>query len=123
MSKNYLTYPFKTMRITQSYNGSTSHYNHMTGKPCDYSLDEGGNDAGRDWILCPCDEMKIVKIAGYKNGKTNTVWLTSTSKVVTPCGVEDIVTMQCIHPNDDDLAKMFIKEFTGEPLIVGSYEE
>ena len=48
----YLTYPFKTMRITQSYTGTTSHLPHTTGSPKDYPLDEGGKDGGRDPILC-----------------------------------------------------------------------
>lgn len=30
MGKNYLIYPCKTMRITQSYTGTTSHKPHMT---------------------------------------------------------------------------------------------
>ena len=44
---NYLTYPAQTMRITQSYDGTTSHLPHMTGSPKEYALDEGGRDGGR----------------------------------------------------------------------------
>ena len=40
----YLTYPFKTMTITQSYTGSTSHYPHTKGNYRDYPVDEGGKD-------------------------------------------------------------------------------
>lgn len=44
----YLTYPFKMMRITQSYTRTTSHLPHTTGSPKDYPLDESGKDGGRD---------------------------------------------------------------------------
>ena len=104
---NYLTYPCKVMRITQRYDGGTSHRAHMTGKPHDYSLDDGCTDGGRDWIYCGCDALKVVRITGTKNSKkTNTIWLTST----TPCdlanGMRSVVTQQFIHPNDDDLLKI-----------------
>ena len=35
----YLTYPFKTMTIMQSYIGSYSHSPHVTGNPKDYPID------------------------------------------------------------------------------------
>ena len=58
---NYLTYPCKNMRITQSYKGKTSHYPHTVGKPKDYPIDEGGKDTGKDTIYCPCDEKKEMR--------------------------------------------------------------
>lgn len=104
---NYLTYPCTIMRITQRYDGKTSHLRHMTGSPKDYSLDEGCTDGGRDWIYCPCDELKVIRITGTKNNKkTNSIWLTSTSKVNLANGKSDIVTLQFVHPNDDDLLKI-----------------
>lgn len=106
MSKNYLTYPCKTMRITQSYDGKVSHIKHLNGKPKDYSIDEGGKDGGRDSMYCPCDEMVLSKIRGVGADGTNTIWLTSTKPVVCPDGYEGIVTLQAIHPNDDDLKKL-----------------
>lgn len=102
---NYLTYPFKTMRITQNYSGSTSHAPHSTGNPKDFPLDEGGADGGRDWMCCPCDEMKVVKVYGVGGGGANTIWLTSTKKVIFANGTSDYVTIMCIHPEDEDLRK------------------
>ncbi len=106
MSKNYLTYPCKTMRITQSYDGKTSHIKHLNGKPKDYSIDEGGKDGGRDSLYCPCDEMVLSKMRGVGADGTNTIWLTSLKPVVCPNGYEGTVTLQAIHPNDDDLKKL-----------------
>lgn len=103
---NFLIYPFKTMRITQSYTGTVSHLPHTTGNPKDYPLDEGAEDGGRSWCYCPCDEMKVVKIYGVGNRGTNTIWLESTSKVVFADLSEDYATIMCIHPNDDDLKKL-----------------
>lgn len=104
---NYLTYPCKVMRITQRYDGGTSHRAHMTGKPHDYSLDDGCTDGGRDWIYCGCDALKVVRITGTKNSKkTNTIWLTSTRACDLANGMHSVATLQFIHPNDDDLLKI-----------------
>lgn len=103
--KNYLTYPVKTMNITQGYAGSYSHAPHINGSPADYPIDEAGADGGRDWFYCPCDEMKIANIYGVNKAGTNTIWIESTSKVVMPYG-EDFVTILVTHPNDDDLSKL-----------------
>ncbi|MBP5710562.1 MAG: SH3 domain-containing protein [Bacteroidales bacterium] len=103
---NYLTYPFKTMRITQRYDGETSHKPHMTGTPKEYALDEGGKDTGRDWCYCPCDEMKVVKLTGVGAKGTNALYLTSSTKCCLADGRESIVTLQLVHPNDDDLKKL-----------------
>ena len=104
---NYLTYPCKVMRITQRYDGRISHKAHMTGKPGDYSLDEGIKDGGRDWVYCGCDALKVVRITGTRNNKrTNTMWLTSTTPVDLANGKQTVATLQFIHPNDDDLLKI-----------------
>lgn len=104
---NYLTYPCKVVRITQRYDGQTSHLRHMTGNPKDYSLDEGCTDGGRDWIYCSCDALKVIRITGTRNSKrTNAIWLTSTSEVDLANGKKSIVTLQFVHPNDDDLLKI-----------------
>ena len=104
--KNYLTYPCKVMRITQTYTGTTSHLPHTTGSPKDYPWDEGCSGTGRDYCYCPCDEMKVKRIYGVGNGGTNTIWLESTSEVLFADGTEDYVTMLITHPNDDDLKKI-----------------
>lgn len=103
---NFLIYPFKVMRITQSYTGTTSHLPHTTGTPKDYPLDEGDKDTGRSPMYCPCDEMKVVRIVGVGNNLTNGIWLTSTKKVVFADLSEDYVTILVYHPNDDDLKKI-----------------
>ena len=100
---NYLTYPMKTMRITQNYNGKTSHYPHAAGHPKDYPVDEGGKDTGKDKIYCPCDKMKVRRIYGVGTGGTNTLWLESCEKVTFADGTTDYFTMMITHPNDADL--------------------
>lgn len=108
MNNNYMIYPMKTMKITQNYLGKTSHLPHTTGNPKDYPIDDGGKDSGRDAIYCPCDEMKVTNIKGYRNPKvTNTIWLVSTTKVITPT-FEDICFMTLTHENDSDLQKIKI---------------
>ena len=106
MTKNYLIYPCKVMRITQSYTGTTSHLPHTTGRPKDYPVDEGCSDTGRDWCYCPCDEMIIKRIYGVGTKGTNTLWLESTKKVVFADGTKDFFTMLITHPDDDDLKKL-----------------
>ena len=106
MAKNYLTYPCKTMRITQSYTGTTSHLPHTTGSPSDYPWDEGCADTARDYCYCPCNEMIVKRIYGVGNSGSNTIWLESTSEVYFADGTKDFFTMLITHPNDDDLKKI-----------------
>lgn len=105
MNKNYLVYPTKNLKITQSYKGTYSHSGNYNGKPCDYPIDEAGADSSREYFYCPCDGMKIKHIYGVGGRGTNTIWLESTSKVTMPCGT-DYVTIMVIHPMDDDLSKL-----------------
>lgn len=104
--KNYLVYPCEIMRITQNYNGKTSHYPHTVGYPKDYPIDEGCSDSGRSWLLCPCDKMQVKRIYGVGSRGVNTIWLQSTSKVYFADGTSDYVTMLITHPEDDDLRKL-----------------
>lgn len=106
MNKNYLIYPCKILRITQNYNGRTSHYPHTTGNIKDYPFDEACKDSSRDYMYCPCDQMVVKKIYGVGNRGTNTIWLESSSKVYFADGTSDYFTMMVIHPNDDDLKKL-----------------
>ena len=105
----YLTYPFKTMTITQSYTGTVSHLPHTTGWPKDYPIDEAGKDTGRDPFYAPC-KLKVVKIYGVGNRGTNTLWLQSTEKVILANGKTDYVTIMLIHANDSDLRRLYIGE-------------
>lgn len=102
---NYLTYPFKTMRITQSYTGITSHYPHMTGTPKDFPIDEGGKDGGRDPVYAPCD-LVVKRVYGVGNRGVNTVWLESVSPVKFANGKTDYVTLMLTHPNDSDVKRL-----------------
>lgn len=102
----YLKYPCKTMNITQSYLGNYSHAPNVNGNPKDYPIDEAGKDTGRDYFYAPCD-MKIARIYGVKSKGTNTIWLESLEKVMTPSGIYKI-TIMVMHPEDDDLLKLKI---------------
>ena len=102
---NYLTYPFKTMRITQSYTGTTSHYPHMTGSPKDFPIDEGGKDGGRDPVYATCD-LVVKRVYGVGNSGVNTVWLESVSPVKMANGKTDYVTLMLTHPNDSDVKRL-----------------
>lgn len=103
---NYLTYPTKTMKITQDYINNFSHGPHSKGSPKDYPWDEAGGDGGREYFYCPCDKMKIIRIFGVGASGTNTIWLESTSKVSFADGTQDYFTLLVVHPNDDDLRKL-----------------
>ena len=100
----YLTYPFKTMRITQTYNGTTSHKPHTTGNLKDFPIDEGGKDGGRDPMYAPCD-LIVKRIYGVGTGGTNTVWFESVNKVITPVAT-DYICGQATHSNDSDLKRL-----------------
>lgn len=96
---NYLTYPCKTMRISQTHSGTTSHSNHTIDRP----WDEGCTDSGRDWMYCPCNEMMVKKISGLGDGYTNTIFLESTSLVLFADNSIDYLSMQVTHSEDEDL--------------------
>ncbi len=104
--KNYLIYPCKVMRITQSYDGSVSHKPHTLGTPKDYPIDEACRDSGREGLYCPCDEMKLIIKYGQGNGGTNTLFLQSTKKVLFADGTSNYFSMQVTHPNDSDMKKL-----------------
>ena len=115
---NYLTYPMKTMRITQNYKGKTSHYPHTVGTPKDYPIDEGGKDTGRDGFYCPCDEMKIVRLYGAGSSGTNTIWIESATKVSFADGSRDYACGLITHPNDEDFKSLYVgRKFKRGDLI------
>lgn len=105
---NYLAYPFAHMRITQGYNGTTSHKPHTTAKDFkDYPLDDGGKDTSNsEWFICPCNELEVKRIYGVGNKGTNTIWFESTSKVFFANGKVDYCVIMVIHPSDSDLKKI-----------------
>lgn len=118
MAKNYLTYPCKTMRITQNYYGTVSHAPNSNGSPKDYPWDEGCSDQGRDWLYCPCDTMEVKRIYGVGGAGTNTIWLQSRAKVDLADGTKDFVTLLVTHPDDDDLSKLKVGQifYRGEKI-------
>ncbi len=106
MSKNYAIYPCKTLRITQTYSGTTSHKPNMTGNPKDYPWDEGCSGTDRDYCYCPCDEMVVKRVYGVGTSGINTIWLESTSKVDFADGTKNYLVMLITHPDDSDLKKI-----------------
>lgn len=112
----YLTYPFRVMRITQTYNGSVSHRQHTTGNPKDYPIDEGGKDGGRDAMYAPCD-LTVKRIYGVGTGGTNTLWLESVNEVITPSGTA-FIAMQITHPNDSDLRRLKVGQTISKGEII-----
>lgn len=106
MDKNYLTYPTQTMNITQSYGEAYSHADYSTGVPASYPWDEACSGSGKDWFLCPCDEMKLVRIYGVGTSGTNTIFLESTDKVIFADGTENYVSLLVMHPDDADLRRL-----------------
>ncbi len=96
---NYLIYPLKIMNLTQGYE---AHGSHSKGNIKDYPIDDNGGSAKKDaYFYCPCDEMVIKKIYGVGQKAGNTLWLESTSPVITPT-FEDYVTIMVVHPNDSE---------------------
>ena len=110
-----LIYPFRVMRITQRYDGKTSHLPHTTGSPRDYPIDEGGADGGRDSCYAVTDWI-VRRIWGVGTGGVNTLWVESAGKVRLADGTTDYVTMQLTHGNDDDLRALRV----GQRLKRGS---
>lgn len=99
---NYLIYPLKVMNITQSYYDSYSHLKHTKGNLKDYPIDDscGVNEYG--YFYCSCDEMIVKKVYGVGINASNTIWLESTTPVITPT-FTDYVTIMVVHPNDNNL--------------------
>lgn len=108
MGKNYLTYPCRTMNITQGYSDNFSHYPHTVGSVRDYPWDEACENKSRSAMHCPCDEIKIKRIYGVGSGGTNTLWLESTSRVLFADGTEDYFTMLVTHPDDSDIKNLYV---------------
>lgn len=99
---NYLIYPLKTMNITQSYHDNYTHLRHTQGNLKDYPIDDACGSNDQAYFYCPCDEMIVKKIYGVGLKASNTVWLESTTPVVTPL-FTDYITMMIVHMEDKDL--------------------
>lgn len=117
--KNF-TFGMKNMRITQSYNGTTSHKFHWYNSKnyADYPIDIAGKDGNREPYYATVD-MKVTAIKGIGNVTTNTIWLVATEKCNTPSGIMTPFIM-LTHWNDSD---RYIKNLkvgsvvkTGQPI-------
>ncbi len=103
MNKFY--FGMETMRVTQNYNGSASHYNHSHGTPADYPIDCAGVDGKQSAYFVPVD-MRVVAIRGVGNYATNTIWLETVEAVETPT-FTDIVWLTLTHWNDGSITAKF----------------
>lgn len=120
MEKNYFTYPSKVMNITQAYTGNYSHHTHTVGTPKDYPIDEAGDPNEKiSAMYCNCDELEIVAIRGVENPNvTNTVWLYSTSPVVTPT-FTDHAFITFTHSDDEEVSKLSVgQKFKRGDIII-----
>lgn len=106
----YFTFGMKCLRITQNYNGTTSHKSHWykSKNYADYPIDCAGKDGGQDAYYAPCD-MKVNAIRTEKQGYANTIWLETLNKVMTPSG-EHKVFIMLTHWNNNDEYIRNIKE-------------
>lgn len=98
----YFTFGMRELRVTQNYNGITSHRPHWykSRNYADYPIDVAGKDGNKDTYYATVD-MKVVAIKGIGNGMTNTIWLVATEKCMTPSG-EMTPFIALTHWNDSD---------------------
>lgn len=104
---NSLVYPFKTIRITQGYNDGNHVPYHSNANYKNYPLDEAGLNGGRDYFICPCDHMRVVKLYGNQNIGYH-VWLESTEEVDFADGTRDFCSIFAVHLNQDDYYNLHI---------------
>ena len=110
-------YPFRVMRITQRYDGKTSHLLHTTGTPSDYPIDEAGANGGRDPVFAPCD-VTVRRIWGVGTTGVNTLWVESRKKVRLANGKTAVVTLQLTHPNDSDLQRLKVGQTVNKGSVL-----
>lgn len=105
----YFTFGQETMRITQNYNGTTSHKKHWYNSKnyADYPIDIAGAGSNRSAYFATVD-MKVVAIKGKGNSMTNTIWLETVNKVLTPSGAMKVF-IALTHWNDNDSAVAKLK--------------
>lgn len=104
---NYLTYPLKVMNITQGYNDNYTHKRHSDGNLKDYPIDDACGSGNNSYFYCPCDEMVVKKVYGVGLRASNTIWLESTTPVITPT-FTDYITIMIVHPEDKDLKNVYV---------------
>lgn len=102
-----LIYPLKNMRITQGYNGSTSHYKHSHSADgiIDYSLDDGEIDGGNnDYFYAPC----TLRITNTYTTGTNSFWWESVDEVLLANGKKAKVCGHVVHCPDSSFRNLRI---------------
>lgn len=94
-------FPMDTLNLTQGYGDKTSTHK------LSYALDFAGKDTGADKVFAPFD-CKITKLYQPKDttNHANTVWLTSTRKVLCPNGYYGYLTMSITHPSEISKMKL-----------------
>lgn len=88
-------FPMEVINISQGYGANSSTHK------LSYALDLSGKDGGKDKIYAPFD-CKITKLYQPKDtvNHANTVWITSTKKVLCPNGYYGYLTMSITHPSE-----------------------
>lgn len=107
MQKAY--FPMKNLKISQSYGVGTHKYS--------YAIDLCGKDGGAENVFAPFD-CKITKLFQPADTKknSNTMWITSTEKVLSPNGEYDYLTIAITHPNEISKMKVGTKFKAGEVM-------
>ena len=95
------------MNITQGYNDNYTHKRHSEGNLKDYPIDDACGSGNNSYFYCPCDEMVVKKVYGVGLRASNTVWLESTTPVITPT-FTDYITLMIVHPEDKDLKNVYV---------------
>lgn len=98
-----LLYPLESIRITQSYKGSTSHSSYSVKDTGLWDVTGINGDNPKGYIYAPCSMVVKVIKKGYVNG--NTVILQSKSKVHLPNGQLDYVCFGFGHDNVLDVVQ------------------
>ena len=95
------------MNITQGYNDNYTHKRHSEGNLKDYPIDDACGSGNNSYFYCPCDEMVVKKVYGVGLRASNTIWLESTTPVITPT-FTDYITIMIVHPEDKDLKNVYV---------------
>ena len=103
--------PMKYINVTQGY-GEDSGTHKLS-----YAIDLAGKDSGKDEIFAPFD-CKITKLYQPKDtiNHANTVWLTSTKKVLCRNGYYGYLTISITHPSE--ISNMRIGEIYKQGQVI-----
>lgn len=116
----YFTFGMKELRVTQNYNGTTSHKLHWYNSKnyADYPIDIAGKDGGKDIYYATVD-MKVVDIRGIGTSYTNTIWLVATEKCMTPSGeMTPFISLTHFADKDSYVSKLKVGSIVkaGQPI-------